>query len=204
MGVVDPFPSVMRCFISIELPRELKKEMDAATASLRASNADIKWVSPENLHLTLKFLGDTPEELLPRIKEELASALREKARFRVRLSGIGVFPDRRRPRVIWIGMQDSDNLLLIQKSVDDAMAKLGYESEGRPFKAHLTLGRIRDRRLKPGEGGAYGPLDVLKDMVFGDMEVEAVSVMKSELSPKGSKYSELFDIPLMTASRSLG
>lgn len=201
MGVVDPFPSVMRCFISIELPRELKKEMDAATASLRASNADIKWVSPENLHLTLKFLGDTPEELLPRIKEELASALREKARFRVRLSGIGVFPDRRRPRVIWIGMQDSDNLLLIQKSVDDAMAKLGYESEGRPFRAHLTLGRIRSQR---GLDAVLRVFDVLKDMVFGDMEVEAVSVMKSELSPKGSKYSELFDIPLMTASRPLG
>ncbi len=185
----------MRCFISIELPEEIKNKIDALTASLRESGADVKWVPAENLHLTIKFLGDTSEDLISEIKKRLSAIADSYKSSRVSLAGTGVFPDKKRPRVVWIGITGQGNLLELQKAVDGAMAPLGYRPEERPFKAHLTIGRVRSLR---GVDDMLRELDILKARHFGDIEIHAVSLMKSELGPKGSKYIRLFDAPLVS------
>lgn len=183
----------LRCFISIELPESLKKDIGARTEGLRATGADVKWVSSENLHLTLKFMGRTPEELVPDIKEELIKAVTPLRRFHIRLSGAGVFPDRKRPRVIWIGVPDSETLVMLQEDIERSMSDLGFETEQKQYRPHLTIGRVKSQR---GKDELLKELDLLKDTAFNGVEVGSVSVMKSELRPTGARYFKLFDIPL--------
>jgi 2'-5' RNA ligase len=183
----------LRCFIAIELPEALRREIGARTEGLRSTDADVRWVPQENLHLTLKFLGRVPEELLPEINSSLTEAMGSHRRLSLRFSGAGVFPSVRRPRVVWIGVVDSDRLTALQQDVEGAMEALGFESEHRPFSPHLTLGRLRSQR---GSAALLRELDAIKDAAFDDVEVEDIAVMKSELKPTGAKYHRLFGIPL--------
>jgi 2'-5' RNA ligase len=183
----------LRCFISVELPEEIRNNIGARTESLVAAGADVKWIPPENLHLTLKFLGKTPEELVPDIRKKLLEAASLHHSIRIRLSGTGVFPDRRRPRVIWVGMQDSEGLVKLQQDIEAKMAELGFEAEKRRFSPHLTIGRVRSPK---GRENLLRELDALRDMDFNELEVRDVSMMKSELRPTGARHFKLFDIPL--------
>ncbi|GAB4390405.1 MAG: RNA 2',3'-cyclic phosphodiesterase [Thermodesulfovibrionales bacterium] len=183
----------LRCFVAVELPEELKKNIDRETGRLRAADADVKWVRAENLHLTLKFLGRTPEERLPAIRERLGAAAARHRGFRIRLAGAGAFPGARRPRVVWIGVSDSEALAALQKDVDAALAELGYEAEARDFTAHLTLGRVKSPR---GGAALQAGIEALAGKEFGEAEVRGVSLMKSDLSPAGARYSRLYLAPL--------
>lgn len=183
----------LRCFIAIELPEGLRKRISEVSERLRSTDADVRWVRPEGMHLTLKFLGSTPEELVPEIKRKLTEAMRGHRKMRLRLSGAGVFPNERRPRVVWIGLVDSDRLVGLQRDVETAMEALGFEPEGRPFTPHLTLGRLRSPR---GTAALLREIEALKDEAFDDIEVGEVAVMKSELKPAGAVYHRLHSIPL--------
>jgi 2'-5' RNA ligase len=183
----------LRCFIAIELSESLKKNIDARTKSLRETDADVKWVPWENLHLTMKFLGKTPEKLVPDIKERLLKAVSPHEKFHIRFYGAGVFPDIRRPRVVWIGILDSDRLIRLQQDIEASMVALGYDTESRPYTPHLTIGRLRSPK---GKDALLRELEKFKEVGFDDMEVRSVSVMKSELKPTGARYFRLCDIPL--------
>jgi 2'-5' RNA ligase len=182
----------LRCFVAIELPEKLKEEIAVRTEGLRKSGADAKWIKAENLHLTLKFLGDTPEDMLPAVKDSLEKALNGHEKFRLSLSGAGVFPDRKRPRVVWVGVEDSDRLVALQKDVEVAMAGLGFEAEKRPYSPHLTIGRLKSPRRRDL---FLRELDAVSGEEFGKAEVAEISVMKSILKPSGAEHSRLFGTP---------
>jgi 2'-5' RNA ligase len=183
----------LRCFIAIELPDALKGEIASRTEGARNCGADAKWVKTENLHLTLKFLGNTSEELMPDIKDALAGAVAGHKSFAIRFKGAGVFPDRKRPRVIWVGIEDSGSLVALQKEVEEAMAAQGFEVEGRAYSPHLTIGRLKSPRRRDL---LLKELDTLGGEEFGSIEVTEISMMKSTLKPSGAEYSRLFSVPL--------
>jgi 2'-5' RNA ligase len=183
----------LRCFIAIELPDELRESIVSRSAALRKSPAGVRWVRPENIHLTLKFLGKTPEGGVPKIQKELSGALHAIQGFDLRVRGAGAFPGPRRPRVIWVGMEDCETLLHVHERVEQCMAGLGYPPEERRFRAHLTIGRVKDAG---GVRSLMRELEALREEEFGSMEVKAVSFMKSELHPSGARYERLFAVKL--------
>jgi 2'-5' RNA ligase len=183
----------LRCFIAIELPEDLKEGIAGKTMRLRAAEADVKWVSPENLHLTLKFLGNTPEDLLAGVREKLSAVAGRHPAFSFSLSGAGAFPDSGRPRVVWIGVRDPGGIVQLQRDVEGAMAELGFEAERRAYSPHLTLGRVKSPR---GRIALQEELARIRDIDFGSVEVRQVSIMRSQLRPTGASYSRLFGAPL--------
>ncbi len=182
----------LRCFIAIELSEEVKKNIDIAVSILRAKNADVKWIPSENMHLTLKFLGKTPEELLPEIKENLSGVAASHRPFYIRIYGAGAFPNTRYPRVIWIGIIDSDELKALQEEIEESMEALGFKKEDRPFSPHLTVGRVRSPK---GKEMLMEELATFKKMDFGNIEVKNISIIKSELKPTGAQYTIISEVP---------
>lgn len=179
----------LRCFVAIELPDELRETIGELTRGLRASCGNVKWVPPKNLHLTLKFLGDTEESLIPEIREKLHEAASSHQPFSIAFRGAGAFPDLRRPRVVWAGAEDSHALVSLQRDVEKALSSLGFAPEGRPYSPHLTLGRVKS----PGHTALLKrEIEALKDTGFGLVEVAGISLMKSELKPSGAEHERLF------------
>jgi len=187
----------LRCFISIELPPEVKENISEAEARLKGLGADVKWINPDSLHITLKFLGSTPEDRLPEIKNALALAIKGHEGFGLLLKGMGAFPNMKHPRVIWAGIEDSERLIGLQKAVETAMSGLGYEPEGRAFKPHLTIGRVRS--LKAVES-LMKELSLSGGLSFGAVSADEVSLMQSELHPTGARYFKLAGFGLGHAS----
>lgn len=178
----------IRCFISISLPVSIRTEIEKTIAELRIGRADIKWVSAENMHITLKFLGCVPEEALTDIKDKLTTASESGYAFNFRLSGFGMFPDSRNPRVIWIGITDNGEIKKLQKKVEDSMATIGFEKENRPYSPHLTVGRVRSLK---GMNSMIKAIEALKGMEFGNIDVSKMSLMKSELKSTGAQHTVL-------------
>lgn len=181
----------LRCFIAIELPAELKKNIDVYMERLRQTGADVKWVLSENLHLTLKFLGRTPEELLLDINKRLLSITKLYNRFYIQVFSAGVFPNIKHPRVVWLGIQDSEEIIKLQRDIDESMAEFGFEREDKQFKPHLTIGRVRSMKNRDM---LIKELATLKDVDFGKIEVNNIVMMKSELKPTGAEYFRLNEI----------
>jgi len=179
----------MRAFIAIEIPEENKNEMAEVQRHLKGSGVDASWTRAEGMHLTLKFLGEVPETEVLEIMNALTSTVRSPTGLRINIAGIGAFPDQKNARVVWAGIAgDVEKLSMLQVAVEEAMAGLGFEREKRTFSPHLTLGRIkhihaRDRWLKS--------LDGIKALELPAFEVNAVSLMKSELKPAGAVYTEM-------------
>ncbi len=189
----------IRCFVAIELPGELRERITEAVTFLKSSRTLVKWVPPENLHLTVKFLGGVPEEDLPQLIKVLEEAVRETKPFEIEVSGAGVFPGMKYPRVFWIGARDPGaGLERLADRVEGALEHFGpgYPREKRGFTAHLTIGRLRERaRLKGEEAqGLASGLATLKDVLFGKIKLENISLMRSELGPGGARYSRLAKI----------
>ncbi len=184
----------LRCFIAIGIPDPIKRDIGELIEILKKYNVDVKWVIYENLHLTLKFLGNTPEVLLPKIRESLFNIVLSYEPFYIKIYTTGVFPNRRYPRVIWVGVEDSGVLNKLKRHIEDSMALLGYQKEDRGFNPHLTLGRVRSQR-----GiiiNLINEIDNFKERDFGGINVSSIKLMKSELKPKGAEYSCLYEIPL--------
>lgn len=183
----------LRCFIAIGIPEQVRKEIGAFLEVLKKHDADVKWVLPANLHLTLKFLGTTPDILLPRIKESLKSIVSSYNPFCIKIHSTGAFPNKRYPRVIWTGIEDTEILKSLVNDIDHRMSLIGYQREGREYTPHLTIGRVRAQR---GIINVLSELDNYRNKEFGTFSVESVILMKSELKPKGAEYSSLADISL--------
>jgi len=183
----------LRCFIAVDIPEQIKADIGMLIESLKKQNADVKWVVHKNLHFTLKFLGKTSEDLIPAISESLSKVVLSYKPFCIRIYGVGMFPNRRYPRVIWIGIEDTGSLKKLQGDIEDSMALLGYLKEDRDFHPHLTLGRVCSQKGIPG---IIHELDTFQNKDFGSIEVCTIKLMQSELKPTGAQYSCLQEIPL--------
>jgi 2'-5' RNA ligase len=182
----------LRCFIAIGIPAQLQRNIGECIEILKKHDADIKWVAPENLHFTLKFLGSTPDVLLPKIRESLAAVVTTYEPFYIKIYGTGAFPNKKYPRVIWAGAHNADGMKNLQDGIERSMAFLGVKREDREFNPHLTLGRVRSRR---GMIMLIKELATFEEKEFGIVPVDRILLMKSELTLKGPEYACLYDIP---------
>ncbi len=184
----------MRVFIAVELPKKIQEEIALCAANLKSAGADVKWVETANLHLTLKFLGEINEPQVGRIKEALAQAMVDLSSFTVRIEGIGAFPRTTSPRVIWLGVHEGEKeLIALAQRVEEGCVKLGFKKEERPFSAHLTIGRVRSRE---GLAPLIKQLQLAEFRASEPVSVEKILLFQSLLSPKGSTYLPLSEIPL--------
>jgi 2'-5' RNA ligase len=192
-------PSV-RAFIAIELSEDVLSQVARLQARVRQDLPPglVRWVRPGGIHLTLKFLGDVERAYLPEIEHALREACASHAPFILRVDGLGCFPNPRRPRVVWIGVQDDGQALgALQRAVEQAIAPLGFPTERRGFHPHLTLGRVKNGR-KPAELEALGAYAERAKVRAGQMHVDRVHLMQSDLLPSGAVYTSLAAIPLTT------
>ncbi len=178
----------MRTFISVELPSEEKERIEETTASFRKSGFGISWVKPENLHLTLKFLGEVDDKRIQDLTAALERALEGESRFGMELRGLGVFPDLKKPRVIWIGIEKGkENLTRMQGKIEEEFSKAGFPKEKRGFTPHLTIARVKSLKgIEKLTGG-------IKDVNFESEEIEVgeVVLMKSQLHPQGAIHTPI-------------
>ncbi len=184
----------MRLFVAIEIPEALRSEVAAALASPRRRLPPARWVAPQNLHLTLAFLGETEEALLPRLGAALAPAFASHRPFRLRLGGGGTFPPRRPARVAWVGVEEAESLLRLQADVAAALRSVeGIGLDQRPFHAHLTVGRCR----RPwGREAVEFWRSSIPSPLGESFPVEQGALMESRLGPQGARYLRISEFPL--------
>ena len=181
----------VRSFIAIELPEEVKKAFRELQAQLKAgSPAPVKWVEPNNIHLTLKFLGNVAAHRIEEIAAAMTEAVRGTSPFPLKVTELGVFPNPRRVRVIWVGLGgEADKLASLQQRIESNLEKLGFPPENRRFTPHLTLARIRDRAT-PQEREKLGRLIAETELdTAQNFSVDSVKLMKSQLTPEGPIYT---------------
>jgi 2'-5' RNA ligase len=180
---------VLRTFIAIEIPEPIKVKMAEIQAALRKSGADVGWTRPEGIHLTLKFLGPVEAGVVGEISDALEAAVSGTKSFSLDVTGIGVFPTPRAPRVIWIGLGgELDAAKSLYEKVEAVCEDFGFAREKRAFTPHLTLGRVRSHK---GVGALMKEAEKYEKAELGSFTASSVSVMKSELKPSGAVYTEM-------------
>ena len=189
--------SMLRLFIAVEIPAELQQRVYQQTSKLRKElEAPIRWVLVENMHLTLKFLGDVSPSNVEFLMQMLRNEAEEIPCFNIQLTGLGSFPSLRRPRVIYIGIQAPAALDALQRAIESASRRLGYESEERSFSAHLTLGRVKQNATATDQQKIRRMIESTQVDLLGSARVDSVHLFKSELKPSGSVYTRLYSAPL--------
>jgi RNA 2',3'-cyclic 3'-phosphodiesterase len=185
-----------RLFIAIDTPPTVRHAMTAARDDLRMVRSDVKWEPDDKLHCTLKFLGDTPAGKVPALITALGSLTRGTRPVTVAYGGVGVFPERGEPRIVWAGIRDaSQELARLAAAIDALTATFGFEKERRPFQPHVTLGRVK------GSRGIRELLGTLETVTFDcpPVQIQEVLLVSSELRPSGSVYTIAARCPLGTA-----
>lgn len=175
----------IRLFVAIELPKSVKVVLLAAASQVaqRLPGGAVRWVQPEQLHLTLRFLGDTAVTQLPTLQDQLSQLTARHPGFQLRLDGLGAFPNRKRPRVVWAGLAGEMAVLqAMQAELEDRVVKLGWTREERPFSPHITLGRVKHASQVQG-------LDWSVRLAELGVAVTAVQLVQSELRPSGPVYT---------------
>jgi 2'-5' RNA ligase len=190
--------SVIRAFIAIDLTREIRQQMDQVAAQLkkRLEGVPVRWVPAENIHLTLKFLGDVSEANLEFLQKILQTEAANHHPFEFSAGGVGAFPAIRQPRVIWIGIEAPADLATLQHAIENAMARLGYAPEDRPFSAHLTLGRVSRNATSRDTHAIGDALESIKVGFLGAARVDQVHLYRSDLKQSGAIYTRIFSAPL--------
>jgi 2'-5' RNA ligase len=186
-----------RSFIAVRFSEEVVLALDDLQSRLKkavGSRAKVKWVEPRNIHLTLQFLGDVEVLVLEEMSAFLKEAFSDIPPFEARLSGLGAFPTPRKPRVVWVGIKNGvAELKAVSEAVFKVTEAFGFEREKRPFKPHVTLGRVRDPRKSFGisEG-----LEKTGGAEAGGCQIDMVHLVASELTPAGPIYTTLDSFPL--------
>jgi 2'-5' RNA ligase len=180
---------VVRTFVAVLIAEELKQRIAEVQEQVKKLAPDVKWVAPENFHVTLKFLGNVSEDALPGVFAAVEAAAQAIPPFELSLSGLGAFPSPRNARVVWVGIENGrEKLTDLARAVDARLSELGFDKEEREFKTHITIGRVKTSKHldKLAEG--------IQQAEAGDMgtqPVTSVTVMQSELRPEGPVYSPL-------------
>jgi len=185
---------LIRSFLAIELPKTLLKKIEEIQGDLKLSRADVKWVNPENIHLTLKFFGNIDESRIDPIVKSIEGPIRTTSPFFVKARGIGAFPHLKNPRVIWMGLVGGEECLAdFQKQLNERLEGIGFEPEERSYHPHLTLGRVKSPK---GRDELIGRMEKFREEEFGDFQVERVILFRSDLRPSGPIYTPLREIKL--------
>lgn len=179
----------MRLFFAIEIPEKIQQKILGVQQELKKSGADIKWVKPANIHLTLKFLGEVEDEKLPELVRVGEKISKDFSPFAVEICGVGVFPNINRPRVIWAGIENgSKEMENLSELLSRQLAKIGFPEEKRRFVGHLTIGRVKSPQRK---GHLIESFKSLEKADFGRFPVSSLSLIKSQLTPAGPIYTVL-------------
>lgn len=186
--------SVIRSFIAVDLPESMSDSLSATSKQLQGmlEGLPIRWVPIENIHLSLKFLGDVSERNIPMLKEILAAEAASHTTFEISVGGFGIFPTLLRPRVLWVGVEAPDELNNLQRRVDMETARLGYAPDQRDFTPHLTFGRV-SRNASPAQVRKVS--DTLRNFSLGFLgaaRITEVSLFRSDLGPGGAVYSKMY------------
>ncbi len=183
----------MRTFIAIELPDSIKKKIGEVQAPLKKTDTFVSWVKPGNIHVTLKFLGEVPEDKIDSVYAATEKAVKGAKRFTMSLKGMGGFPNLRRPRVIWIGAGSGEaELSHLAGRIEEEMEKIGFPKEKRKFSAHFTIGRVKSPKNIEQLAAQVASSDFLTE----EIQATEVVVMKSQLNPSGAIYTPLKKVPL--------
>lgn len=182
---------VFRAFIAVEIG-EFGKLAEFSDA-VKKTDAPLKMVDLRHIHVTLKFLGDTDEKLIPEIEKIIKEASAGIKPFSVKLKGAGAFPNLDRITVVWAGMEGADQLGIVSGKLDECLARFGFEPENRKFSPHITIARVKGGRNK--EKLKQAILDY-KDVEFGEQPVDKIKLKKSVLTPQGPVYSDVAVIKL--------
>jgi len=185
--------SVIRAFIAIDLSPEILQRLEQVSVQLktRLEGVPVRWVLVDNIHLTLKFLGDVSLANVEMLKKILKTEVNEHHAFEISVGGLGAFPSPHRPRVVWVGLEAPSELMAVQNGVESAMARLGYAREERPFSAHLTLGRVSRNAMGRDERLIGDAIEAIKLGFLGVARVNEVHLYKSDLHPNGAVYTRL-------------
>jgi len=183
----------MRTFIAIEIPAKIRREIDKLIKEETRKNLPIKWVSFENLHITLKFLGEIDNKKKYDVTAVMNDVVKKIKQFIVTLEGLGCFPSLKNPRVLWVGVTQGDKEMIeVANELENSLAHIGFKKEDKKFHPHLTIGRIK----------TFCKVDEIlqKTIKTEPFSVDAVVLFKSTLKPEGPIYEELQKFPLITAS----
>lgn len=204
---------MIRAFLAVELPPDLRAALSAVQQDLKRRlertvdrQARISWVQPASMHLTVKFLGDTPVEVIESLHTMVSEVAANHRMIQVPFSRLGTFPRPLQPRILWAGPlesweqgSESDRLQALYQGVEDVCRTAGLAAEVRPFSPHLTLARIKEGERQVGQGLAQsGLLD--QPVAFGVLPIRTLVMMRSELRPAGSIYTKLWECPLSSRS----
>ncbi len=182
----------IRTFVALDIDAETRSGIGDYIKNLKALDLDIKWVKVENIHLTVKFLGNIYPSEHDKLYKGLEMAVENINNFRLVVSGIGFFPDNRNPRVLWVGVEgDIDALKELVRNVEENLFEIGFRREERAFSPHITIGRFKSKR---NAGKLSKVLADSSGMRFGEFYVSSLKVYRSNLTPAGPDYSLLKEI----------
>ena len=184
----------LRAFIAIEMPALVADAVRRSQQALQHDGIHLRWVRPENVHLTLRFLGDISAADIPAVREAMERSVSRRQPFSLRISGIGVFPGLKHPKVMWLGLRGQVDLLDdLYRSLSTFLAEQGIPLEKRPFRGHLTIGRVKDRLDSENLGVALLRQALLET---GDFVADSICLFKSDLTPRGAVYTPLVQMKM--------
>ena len=188
----------LRTFIALPLPDEWTGQLGATIADLsRALPHGVRWVSPDGIHLTLKFLGATDSRVVPRILDAITENFADASSPQLSLSVLGTFPGGRNPRVIWAGVSGgAEGLEDLHRRAEQAVSGLGWSTDGRPFRPHLTLGRVRDRINARQRQAISDTVSGARLPAIRSWRPDTVRLYRSVLTPRGARYSNLGEVQI--------
>jgi RNA 2',3'-cyclic 3'-phosphodiesterase len=170
---------MVRAFVALEIPDGLRARIERLAEDLRTCAPGVRWVGPDAMHLTLRFFGDASPAQLDQLGGTIGKAAAACPATRARARSLGVFPDRGRPRVLWLGFEVAEPVLALQASCEAAAVAAGFEGETRAFRPHLTLGRWRDRSSPPS----------LPEVDLGEAILDTLTLFRSDLHPGGARHA---------------
>ncbi len=185
----------IRTFIAIKIPGDIQEKLGGIQEKLKQSAVHVSWVRPGNIHLTLKFLGNIEEPQFPDITTSIQESVQAVSPFQLQIGYAGAFPNIRFPRVIWIGVTDDEagSLKTIQTTLGSRLASVGFKEEQERFQPHLTLGRVRSQKNK---SNLLRAIESIVNVWVGEIPVNTIYLMKSELKPTGSEYTDIAEVKL--------
>lgn len=189
--------SLLRAFTAVEIPRAIQLAIQQATSPLRNElGSQIRWTPPENIHLTLKFLGDISPTSVDDLTRAIGVAVENIPAFDIQVGGFGSFPNFKRARVLWVGTQPPTELDALYREVESACGRLGFAPESRGFSPHLTVARVKSDLSTPDRNKTIRLFEATTIDGLGTARVDSVHLYKSDLKPSGAVYTKLFSAPL--------
>ncbi len=185
----------IRTFIAIKISQEIQEKLVGIQEKLKQADAQVSWIKPDNIHLTLKFLGDIEEAQIPAILDTMAASAKTVSPFPIQIGYAGAFPNMSFPRVIWIGVTDDEDgsLKTLEADLSPRLEALGFQGESGRFQPHLTLGRVRSQKNK---STLFRAIEGIVNIWVGVCSVDALYLIRSELKSTGSEYIEIGKVNL--------